>query len=57
MCVFVIFFVEETKGATLEDMDILFGLVTEEQRRADVDHIFSQGGRAAGRRAPRGRAG
>jgi hypothetical protein len=40
MCTFVFFFIKETKGATLEEMDIIFGLVTEEQRKADVDHVF-----------------
>ncbi|CEN60489.1 Putative Quinate permease [Aspergillus calidoustus] len=37
MCLFVIFFVKETKGRTLEEMDVLFGAVDEEQRRADVE--------------------
>ncbi|KAM0256614.1 hypothetical protein ACHAQJ_004901 [Trichoderma viride] len=43
MCVFVIFFIKETKGRTLEDMDVLFGLVSEDQRLADVDHVLNKG--------------
>ncbi|KAI7978243.1 hypothetical protein EIK77_003562 [Talaromyces pinophilus] len=37
MGIFVTFFVKETKGCTLEDMDLVFGSITEEQRRADVE--------------------
>lgn len=37
---FAFFLMKETKGRTLEDMDILFGAVTEEQRRADIDHVL-----------------
>ncbi len=40
MCIFSIIFLKETKGRTLEDMDILFGAVTEEQRRADVSQVL-----------------
>jgi len=35
--VFVWFFIKETKGRTLEDMDIIFGTVQAEQRAADVE--------------------
>jgi hypothetical protein len=38
--VFVFFFIKETKGRSLEDMDILFGTVAEEQRRADVEQVL-----------------
>lgn len=37
MLVFVFFFVKETKGRTLESMDVLFGAVDESQRAADVE--------------------
>jgi len=37
---FAFFFIKETKGKTLEDMDILFGTVAEEQRRADVEQVL-----------------
>lgn len=43
MCAFVILFIKETKGRTLEDMDILFGLVSEDQRQADVEHVLNKG--------------
>lgn len=43
MSIFVVFFLQETKGRTLEDMDILFGVISEDQRRADVDHVLSKG--------------
>jgi hypothetical protein len=38
--VFVTLFVKETKGRTLEDMDLIFGSITEEQRRADVENTL-----------------
>jgi len=38
--VFVFFFIKETKGRTLEDMDIIFGTVEAEQRLADVEHMM-----------------
>ncbi|KAG0652596.1 Quinate transporter [Hyphodiscus hymeniophilus] len=41
--VFVYFFVKETKGLTLEDMDIIFGTVAAEQRAADVEHVMHKG--------------
>jgi hypothetical protein len=39
---FVFFFIKETKGRTLEDMDILFGTVNEEQRAADVERMMDK---------------
>lgn len=38
--VFVTIFVKETKGRTLEEMDLIFGSITEEQRRADVENTL-----------------
>jgi len=40
MGVWVFFFIKETKGKTLEEMDILFGTVDEEARRADVERVL-----------------
>ena len=40
--VFVTFFLKETKGRTLEDMDILFGTVDEAQRAADVEQVLNK---------------
>lgn len=37
---FVFFFIKETKGRSLEDMDILFGTVNAEQRAADVENVL-----------------
>jgi sugar porter (SP) family MFS transporter len=37
MGVFVFFFIKETKGKTLEEMDVLFGSVDAQQRAADVE--------------------
>ncbi len=42
MVIFIFFFLKETKGRTLEDMEILFGEVTEEQRKADVDNVLEK---------------
>jgi len=42
MGIWVFFFVKETKGKTLEEMDILFGTVAEEQRRADVEQVLQK---------------
>ena len=41
--VFVWFFVKETKGRTLEDMEILFGTVDAEVRAADVERMLHKG--------------
>ncbi|KAL1964529.1 hypothetical protein VTN77DRAFT_6826 [Rasamsonia byssochlamydoides] len=43
MGIFVFFFVKETKGRSLEDMDVLFGTVDEAQRRADVEQVLHKG--------------
>lgn len=40
---FITIFIKETKGRTLEDMDILFGLVSEDDRKADVEHMLQKG--------------
>lgn len=37
MGVFVTIFLKETKGKTLEEMDLVFGAVDEEVRQADVE--------------------
>jgi hypothetical protein len=37
MGVFVLIFLKETTGRSLEEMDILFGAVTPEQRKKDVE--------------------
>ena len=37
---FVFFFVKETKGRTLESMDVLFGAVDSEQRDRDVGRML-----------------
>lgn len=42
MGVWVFFFIKETKGMTLEDIDILFGAVDEELRKHDVENIVSK---------------
>jgi hypothetical protein len=38
----VISVIKETKGRSLEDMDILFGTVDEAQRRADVEQVLEK---------------
>jgi sugar porter (SP) family MFS transporter len=40
MGVWVFVFVRETKGRTLEEMDILFGAVDEERRRRDIEIVL-----------------
>jgi sugar porter (SP) family MFS transporter len=40
MGVWVFFFVKETRGRSLEDMDILFGTVNAEQRAEDVEKVL-----------------
>ncbi|KAJ5558209.1 hypothetical protein N7461_002181 [Penicillium sp. DV-2018c] len=42
MGVFVVIFFKETKGRTLEEMDLLFGAVDEQQRRADVEYTLEK---------------
>ncbi|KAJ5401631.1 uncharacterized protein N7487_007527 [Penicillium crustosum] len=42
MGVFVIVFFKETKGRTLEEMDLIFGAVDEQQRLADVEHTLQK---------------
>lgn len=42
MCIFVIIFFKETKGRSLEDMDLIFGAIDEDQRRADVEHTLQK---------------
>lgn len=41
MGIFAFFFIKETKGRTLEDMDVLFGAVTAEQRAEDVERSLA----------------
>ena len=41
MCFFAFFFIKETKGRSLEDMDILFGAVNAEQRAEDVERVLA----------------
>ena len=43
MGVWVFFFIRETKGLSLEDMDILFGAVDENQRAVDVERVLNKG--------------
>lgn len=45
MGVFVTIFVKETKGRTLEEMDLLFGAVNEEQRRVDIENTLHKNNR------------
>lgn len=40
MGVFVTFFLKETKGRTLEEMDVIFGAIDEAQRQADVENTL-----------------
>lgn len=42
MSVYAFFFITETKGRSLEDMDILFGTVDAEQRRKDVEATLAE---------------
>ena len=42
MGVFVIIFLKETKGRSLEDMDILFGSIDAEQRKMDVEQKLAE---------------
>lgn len=40
MGIFVFFFIKETKGRSLESMDVLFGTVNETQRQADMERAI-----------------
>jgi hypothetical protein len=42
IAIFVFFFIKETKGKTLEDMDIIFGTIGEAQRKADVEMMVAK---------------
>ncbi|KAF2001023.1 quinate permease [Amniculicola lignicola CBS 123094] len=42
MSVFAFLFIKETKGKTLEEMDVLFGAVSAEQRRDDVERAMME---------------
>ncbi|KFX93824.1 hypothetical protein V490_04657 [Pseudogymnoascus sp. VKM F-3557] len=42
MGVWIFFFVQETKGRTLEEMDILFGTVDMERRRDDIEYMMQK---------------
>ncbi|OBT57933.1 hypothetical protein VE04_02497 [Pseudogymnoascus sp. 24MN13] len=42
MGTWVFFFVQETKGRTLEDMDILFGTVDMERRKNDIENMLGK---------------
>ncbi|KAF5554633.1 quinate permease [Fusarium mexicanum] len=39
---FVFFFIKETKGRSLEEMDVLFGMVDQDQRRADYEKALGK---------------
>jgi hypothetical protein len=41
MGIFAFLFIKETKGRTLEDMDVLFGAVTAEQRAEDLERTLA----------------
>lgn len=43
MGIFVLLFMKETKGRTLEDMDMVFGAVTEEERHHAVEQTLNKG--------------
>ncbi|KAJ5832813.1 hypothetical protein N7474_001124 [Penicillium riverlandense] len=42
MGIFIVLFFKETKGRTLEEMDLVFGAIDEEQRRADVESTMQK---------------
>lgn len=42
MGIFSLFFIKETKGRSLEDMDVLFGVVDQVQRNADVEQVLGK---------------
>ena len=37
------FFIKETKGKSLEEMDVLFGVVDENTRREHVERVLNKG--------------
>lgn len=39
---FALFFIKETKGVTLESMDVLFGTVDADRRAVDVERILEE---------------
>jgi hypothetical protein len=46
MCIFTlftIFLLKETKGQSLEDMDLLFGTIDEVQHPVDVEQVLRNG--------------
>jgi len=46
MCIFAlstIFLLKETKGQSLEDMDLLFGTIDEVQHPVDVEQVLRNG--------------
>ena len=45
---FVTFFIKETKGRTLESMDVLFGAVDEQTRAQDLENAFKTEQEVAG---------
>jgi len=49
---FVFFFIKETKGRTLEDMDVLFGTVDAEVRAADIERVLHKGAQDDDAKAP-----
>lgn len=40
MGIFITIFLKETKGRTLEEMDVIFGAIDEAQRQADVENTL-----------------
>lgn len=42
MTVFVFFFIRETKGHTLEDMDLIFGAIDQQQRTNDIERVLER---------------
>ena len=48
MGVYVFFFIKETKGRTLENMDILFGAVDQSTRQQDLENAMQTEKQAVG---------
>lgn len=44
MGVFVLLFAKETKGRSLEEMDVLFGAVDQDERKAAVEQVLHKNG-------------